>query len=165
MVPRPAKYKMLIEKIHVEIGHFGDMRTFVEIKKMFFWHDIIEFDKKFIRIFEKCQLARQFGNMRSNIEEMKSIPICDLFYHAAMDTIGPLPETTNGNKYVFVAIDHCYKWCEAQPIKEHDVYIATKFLEDEVICRYGMPMHILTNNGSEWMKEFAEICHNYGITH
>jgi hypothetical protein len=44
--------------------------------------------------------------MRSGIEEMKSILICDLFYHVAMDIARPLPETTNGNKYVLVAIDH-----------------------------------------------------------
>jgi hypothetical protein len=55
--------------------------------------------------------------MRFGIEEMKSIPICNLFYHVAMDIVRPLPETTNGNKYVFVVIDHYSKWYEAQPIK------------------------------------------------
>jgi len=47
--------------------------------------------------------------MRSSIEEMKSILICNLFYRVAMDPIGPLPKTTNGNKYVLVAIDHYSK--------------------------------------------------------
>jgi len=50
--------------------------------------------------------------MRSSIEEMKNIPICNLFYCAAMDIVGPLPETTNGNKYVLVAINHYSKCCE-----------------------------------------------------
>jgi hypothetical protein len=50
--------------------------------------------------------------MRSNIEEMKSILICDLFYHVALDIVGPLPKTTNYNKYVFVAIAHYFKWYE-----------------------------------------------------
>ncbi len=106
-----------------------------------------------------------FGNMRFGIEEMKSILVCDLFYHVAMDIAGPLPETTSGNKYVLVAIDHYSKWCETQPIKEHDVCTTAKFLEDEVICRYGVLKYILTNNGIEWMKEFAEIYQKYGITH
>jgi hypothetical protein len=103
--------------------------------------------------------------MRFGIEEMKSIPICDLFYHVALDTTRPLPKTINVNKYVFVAINHYFKWCEAQPIKEHDAYIVVKFLEDEVICKYGVFKYILTDNGNEWMKEFVEICHNYGIRH
>jgi len=96
--------------------------------------------------------------MKSDIEEMKSIPICDLFYHVAMDTIGPLLETIDGNKYVLVIIYHYSKWCETWLVKEHDACTIVKFLENEVICKYGMLKYILINNGSEWMKEFAEIC-------
>ncbi len=66
---------------------------------------------------------------------------------------------------MFVAIDHYFKWCEARPIKEHDACTAAKFREDEIICKYGVPKYILTDNGSEWMKEFVEIYQNYGITH
>jgi hypothetical protein len=47
--------------------------------------------------------------MRFGIEEMKSVPICNLFYRVAMDTIGSLPKTTSGNKYVFIAIDYYFK--------------------------------------------------------
>jgi hypothetical protein len=103
--------------------------------------------------------------MRSSIEGMRNIPICDLFYHVALDIARPLPKTTNGNKYVLVAIDYYFKWCEVGLVKEHDTYTVAKFLEDEVICKYGVPKYVLTNNGSEWMKEFVEICQNYGITH
>ncbi len=91
--------------------------------------------------------------------------MCDLFYCVTLDTAGPLPKITNGNKYVLIAIDHYFKWCEAQPIKEHDAYTIAKFLEYEIICRYGMPKYVFTNNGNEWMKEFAKTCQNYGITH
>ncbi len=103
--------------------------------------------------------------MKSNIEEMKNVPICDLFYCVTMDTIGPLLETINGKKYVFATIDHYSKWCEAQFVKEHDALTATKFLEDEVICKYGVPKYIIIDNNSEQMKEFAKVCQNYGIMH
>jgi hypothetical protein len=143
------KKRMLIEKIHKEIGHFGEMRTLVKVKKRFLWHDITEFVKKFIKICEKCQLVEQSENMKSSLKEMKNIPICNLFYHVTMDIARPLPNSTNGNKDVLVAIDHYYKWYEAQFFKQHDASIVAKFLEDEVICRYGVLKYILTNNGSE----------------
>jgi hypothetical protein len=95
--------------------------------------------------------------MKSGIEEMKNIPICDLFYRVAMDITRPLPKTTDGNKYVLIVVDHYSKWCEGRHVEEHDAFTTAKFLEDEVICRYGVPKYILTNNGSEWMKEFAKI--------
>jgi hypothetical protein len=31
-------------------------------------------------------------------------------------------------------------------------------MEDEIICRYGVPKYVLIDNGSELMKEFVEIC-------
>jgi len=68
------------------------------------------------------------------VEGMKSIPMCDLLYCVALDIVRPLPKTSNGNKYIVVAIDHYSKWCETHLVKEHDVAIATIFLEEEVIC-------------------------------
>ncbi len=103
--------------------------------------------------------------MKSRIVKMKNILICDFFYRVVFDTIGPLPETTNGNKYVLVAIDHYSKWFEAWPIKEHDTFTTAKFLENEVIYKYKVLKYIMIDNGNEWMKEFVEMCHSYGITH
>ncbi len=44
--------------MHNEIGHFGEARTFVEIKKWFFWHDRIDFVKEFVEFCDRCELAR-----------------------------------------------------------------------------------------------------------
>ncbi len=78
-----------------------------------------------------------------------------------LDIARPLTETSSGNKYVLVAIGHYSKQCEARLLKEHDVIIVAKFLEDEIICRFGVPKYIFTNNGNEWMKEFDALC--YGL--
>ena len=32
--------------------------------------------------------------------------------------MGPLPETTNGNRHLLVVIDHFTKWCEVFPTKD-----------------------------------------------
>jgi len=77
--------------------------------------------------------------MCSGDEELKSIPVCDLFYRVALDTAGTLLETKAWNRYVLVAIDHYSKWCEAKAVAAHGAKTAAKFLEDEVICRYGVP--------------------------
>jgi hypothetical protein len=78
---------------------------------------------------------------------MKSIPICDFFYRVALDIVRSLLETKDGNKYALVPINHYSKWCEARAVKDHDVAIATRFLEEEIICRFGVPKFILTDNG------------------
>jgi hypothetical protein len=48
----------------------------------------------------------------------------------AFDTIGLLFETYNGNKYIFMTINHYSKWWEAKAMVDHDVETIAKFLED-----------------------------------
>jgi len=105
------------------------------------------------------------GSVRSGDEELKSIPICDLFHRIAMDTARPLPETKSSNKYILVAIDHYFKWCEAKAIADHGAKTAARFLEDDIICRYGVPKFVLTDNGREWAAEFDVMCKDYAIQH
>ncbi len=114
---------------------------------------------------QQCQLVRSTGSIRSEDENMKSIPVCELFYRVALDTAGPLPETKSGNKYILVVVDHYSKWCEAKVVADHGAKIAAKFLEDDVICRYGVPKFVLIDNGGEWAAEFDVMCRDYGIQH
>jgi hypothetical protein len=103
------------------------------------------------------------GSIRFSIEEIKTILICDIFYMVALDNVGPLLETKNGNKYALVAIDHYSKWCEARPINDHDAAIAVRFLEEEIICRFGVPKFIFINNRGERMAEFNLMCKKMGL--
>ncbi len=119
---------------------------------------MIDSIKEFVNTCDKCELAKRTSNLRSGMDDMKSIPICDLFYRIAFDTTRPLPKTLNGNKYMLVAIYHYFKWCETRLVKSCDVVIVARFLEEEVVCCFGLPKYVFTNNGSEWMKEFDVLC-------
>jgi hypothetical protein len=138
--------------MHHEIGHFGETRTLSEIKQQFFWHDKTNFVKEFVKACDKCQLAKDTNNLKYNVEGMKSILVCDLFYHVTLSTTGPVLETSTSNKYVFVVIDHYSKWCEACIVEKHNVAITVRFLEKEIICNFGVPKYIFIDNGIEWMK-------------
>ncbi len=108
---------------------------------------------------------RSAGSIRSGDANLQNIPVCDLFHRVALDTASPLPETKTGNKYILVAIDHYSKWCEAKAVADHGAKTTARFLEDDVICRYGVPEFVLTDNGGEWAAEFDAMCKDYGIHH
>ncbi len=154
-----------MSQMHEDMGHFGEHRTLAEIRQRYFWHHRTEDVKAMIRSCQQCQLVRSEGSIRSRDEQMKSIPICDLFYRVALDTTGLLPETKSCNKYILVAIDHYSKWCEARAVLDHGAKTTARFLEDDFICRYGVPQFVLTDNGNEWAAEFEEMCRDYGIQH
>jgi hypothetical protein len=64
-----------------------------------------------------------------------------------------------------VAINHYSKWCEAKAVADHGAKTAARFLEDDIICRYGVPKFVLTNNGRKWAAKFDVMCKDYGIHH
>jgi hypothetical protein len=155
----------LVSQMHEDLGHFGEQRTLAEICRRYFWHSRTEDVRTVVKMCQHCQLVRSTGSIRSEDENMKSIPICELFYRIALDTVGPLPETKSGNKYILVAVDHYSKWCEAKAVADHGAKTTMKFLEHDVICRYGVPKFVLTDNGGEWAAEFDIMCRDYGIQH
>jgi len=165
LVPRPEDHMGLVIRMHKDLGHYGEKRTLAEVCRRYFWHNRTEDVKTVVKICQQCQMVRRVGSICSEDEELKSIPICDLFHRVAMDTARPLPKTKSGNKYILVAIDHYSKWCEAKPVVDHGAKTIARFLEDNIICRYGVPKFVLTDNGREWAAKFNVMCKDYGIQH
>jgi hypothetical protein len=155
----------LVVQMHKDLGHFGEEQTLAEVCRRYFWHNRTKDVKSVVRVCQQCQMVRRMGTIRSEDEELKSIPVCDLFYRVTLDTAGPLLETKSGNRYILVAIDHYSKWCEAKAVADHGAKTAAKFLEDDVIYRYGVPKFVLTDNAGEWAAEFDAMCKDYGIHH
>ncbi len=131
--------------LHNEIGHFGERKTLAEITKCYFWHKRIEKVKDVVQSCKQCQLVKRMSSIKFEREELKNISIWDQFYKMALDTVKPLLETYNGNRYILVAIDHYSKWCEAKAIVDHDVKTIARFLEDEIICKFVVPKYVFTN--------------------
>jgi hypothetical protein len=119
--------------MHVELGHFNEQHTLVEIYIRYYWHDCTEEVNKIVRTYSQYQSMKIISNTKSNAKEFKSIPIHDLFYHKALDIVGSLLETRFGNKYILVYIDHYLKWCEAKEMLDRITTIAIKLLENKII--------------------------------
>jgi len=165
LVPRPADRMGLVVQMHKDLGHFGEERTLAKVCRKYFWHNRTKDVKAVVKVCQQCQMVKRMGSIRSEDEELKSIPVCDLFYRVAMDTAGPLPKTKSGNRYILVVIDHYSKWCEAKAVVDHGAKTTASFLEDDVICRYRVPKFVLTDNGGEWAIEFDAMCKDYEIHH
>jgi hypothetical protein len=110
-------------------------------------------------------MVRKVGNIHYEDEELKNIHVCELFYRVVMGIVRPLLETKLGNKYILDAIDHYSKWCEAKTVVDHGAKTTTKFLEDDIICRYNVSKFVLIDNRREWVVEFDVMCKDYGIHH
>ena len=71
----------------------------------------------------------------------------------AIDILGELPQTENGNKYIVVISDYFTKWTEAFPIPNMEACTVAKVLVEEVLCRFGIPQIIHSDQGRQFEKQ------------
>ena len=57
-----------------------------------------------------------------------------------IDMIGEIkPTTSNGHRFILVAIDYFTKWVEAASFASVTKNVAARFIKQNLICRYGIP--------------------------
>ena len=63
---------------------------------------------------------------------------------------------------MFVAIDKFTKWPKVTAVRKVIAQSAIKFLK-ELVCRYGVPSRIITNNGTQFTsRAFMQYVHALG---
>jgi len=65
----------------------------------------------------------------------------------AVDIVGPLPESDNGNSYIMVVGDYFSCWMEAVPIPNQEVSTVADKLMDEVFMRFSTPEQLHSDQG------------------
>nr|GEY86792.1 reverse transcriptase domain-containing protein [Tanacetum cinerariifolium] len=81
-----------------------------------------------------------------------------------IDFMGPF-SSSQGNKYILVAIDYLSKWVEAKALPTNDARVVVKFLKS-LFARFGTPRAIISDHGTHFYNEkFAKVMLKYGVTH
>ncbi|XP_072042736.1 uncharacterized protein [Amphiura filiformis] len=77
----------------------------------------------------------------------------------AIDIMGPLPETENGNKYILVIGDYFTKWTEAYAIPNQEAITVARVVVEEFVCRFGVPRQLHSDQGRNFQSAvFREMC-------
>ena len=92
-------------------GHLGITRTEERVKKRFHWPGIRKAITKHILLCNVCN--HKNSPINRNTAPLGHISVSQPFTFWALDYMGPLPETSRGNKHILVVVDHFTKWCEA----------------------------------------------------
>jgi hypothetical protein len=65
------------------------------------------------------------------------------------DIIGPIdPPASNGHRFILAFTDYFSKWAEAASFKDIKASTVTKFVKTHILCRFGTPRRIISDNGS-----------------
>ncbi|CAF1356211.1 unnamed protein product [Didymodactylos carnosus] len=97
----------------------------------------------------KARTQKLAGKMISNV-------VHEPWYTIGIDITGPLPRIKRGNEYILVVVDYFTKWVELFPLQNTRSISIAQTLHDEVICRFGCPVRIISDNGSQFVSEIFE---------
>ena len=68
--------------------------------------------------------------------------------NVGIDMIGEIkPTASNRHRFILVAIDYFTKWVEAVSYASVTKNVVARFIKQNLICRYGIPERIITDNG------------------
>jgi transposase InsO family protein len=89
------------------------------------------------------------------------------FFVWGIDIIGKInPKTSNGHEFILVAIDYFTKWVEVTSYSTITATHVCKFIRNNLICRYGVPNEIITDNYINLTaKKVKDLCKQFKIMH
>jgi transposase InsO family protein len=139
-------------------GHLGYKRTYQKLSTRFYWHKMKEAVYDFITCCETCQKNKK--TKRRPRPPMFHLPVGAPMDRISTDLFGPLPETTDGNKYILLLTDLFTKWTEIIAIPDATAETCANTILNEFISRFGCPISIHSDRGRNYEADlFKELCH------
>ncbi|XP_015169392.1 uncharacterized protein K02A2.6-like [Solanum tuberosum] len=120
---------------------------------------------RFVRKFHQSHIRGDLIRIPPNKLYVTSSPWT--FVAWGMDIICPIElSASNGHSFILVAIGFFTKWVEASSYKYVTKKVVTYFVCNNLICRYGIPESIITDNGANLsIGLMHEICEKFKIIH
>ena len=114
---------------------------------------------------KSCPTCQAFSRTDPAVPPVR-IPVTRMFERVALDYVGPLPTTDNGNTYIIVATEALTGWPIARAVPKADAATTAQFLHQDIILQYGLPETILTDQGSHFInKLITNINHILEVKH
>ena len=104
------------------------------------------------------------GPGRAKRPKLQPIPVGGPFHMVGVDVL-QLPLSFHGNQYASVYMDYLTKWPEVFVVADQKAETIARLLVEEVISRHGVPEHLLSDRGPNFLSMLVqEICKLVGTT-
>ena len=152
----------VLQQLHDNSGHLGEQKTVAKVTECYYWPGYGGDVAKWIQECRECQ--RRKPPHQAQKAPLNTIQSTSPFEKLSWDIMGPLPQSSRGNRYIVVITDLFSKWVEAFPIKSTDSETLAQVLVDEVICRYGVPSYLHSDQGANLTSNFMiSLCKRLNI--
>jgi transposase InsO family protein len=96
---------------------------------------------------------------------LKPISVEAPFQQWGLDFIGEIhPPSSGQHRWILTATDYFTKWIEVVPSRQATDSVIIKFLENNILSRFGCPRKIITDNAAAFRsKKLIDFCNQYHI--
>ena len=162
-IPPPDQRRAIIMRVHQENGHLGRDRTHAMVAQRYTWPRLFQSVAEALKTCSQCDRVRSSFNRQMDV--MQPLPLMGLFYRFHLDAAVNLPASTSGHMHVLIIVDAFSKWIDLVPLTELTASAVAAAFEERVLARFGRPVEVTTDNGSEYKAEFHRLCQDLGIEH
>lgn len=163
VAPKPIRFQIM-QQLHNSrtAGHLGREKTLSKVRSRFYWPGMSTDIARWCQTCIVCARAKSGPGIGKS--PMHHYTVSKPMECIAIDIMGPLPETDNGNQYIMIIGDYFSRWKEAYAIPNHTAITVADKLTTEFICRFGVPTRIHTDQGREFESGlFSEVCKLLGV--
>ena len=126
-------------------GHFGVNKTSSKIKKKYHWYQMDQDIRLYIR---QCRQCNKDKDPRKKPKARLGLYLAGYpMDRIAVDVMGPMPLTKDGNRYILVIGDYFTRWMEAYSLPTQHAEVVAQKLVHEFISRFGTPLEIHSDQG------------------
>ena len=164
-LPKPSREAALREN-HDEptAGHLGIAKTIARLSHRYYWPGMFRDAAKHVRGCLQCQ--RYKVSQQQPPGKMQPSPNRYPWYTVSTDLVGPLPRSKKGNTFLVVFQDRFTKWTQCRAIRRASAKAVTEALYEDIICRFGCPRTVITDNGTQFdSRTFNSLLADLGIQH
>ena len=159
----------ILERFHdnPESGHFGSTRTLELAARDFFWHGMDGSARKYVAGCRVCHRVKAPRHAKYGTN-MPIEPPSRPWEGLTMDFVTDLPESTaSGYTGIAVIVDRFTKCGIYLPCrKDIDSPELVRLFFEEVICKHGMPDHVITDRGTQFTSRFwTRVCSHLSVDH
>lgn len=142
-------------------GHHGTKKTKQKLCHVYWPGMSLQVDD-YVRSCDKCQRFKTPRGPKPGL--LQPIQTTGIFERIHIDIVGPLTESSSGNKWIITAIEAFSRFGFANATREVKTDDVIRFINQEIISRHGAPRCIVSDNGPQFTSEkYTTLMRTLGI--
>lgn len=133
-----------------QVGHLGQRRVYESMRLEYYWMHMVS---HFYTIVDDCKHCAKKRAMLKHECHLILVPPTSPLDSSAVDILGPLPRTKNGNRFDVVITDRCSKLTRAIQTTKTSTSYTAKTLFDNSMFLEGIPLFLLPYNSPQFVGQ------------